>query len=147
MRIIKIITLLTYLFMTACNAKTVSPEIEIVPPAEFKSRLEKDTNAYLLDVRRPDEFAAGHLKGAHFLNWLDEKTFKKDAVNLDKSKTIYLYCRSGRRSNEAAVYLADKGYKVVDMDGGILAWTENKFPIVADNPDVVDTFKDDNDIE
>lgn len=132
MKLLKIFSLIAVLFMTVCSAKATNPNVEVVTPEEFQSRLSEDPNAYLLDVRRPDEFAAGHLQGAHLLNWLDTDTFKTNAQKLDKSKTIYVYCRSGRRSNEAANYLARQHYKVVDMEGGILAWEKEKRPVVTE---------------
>ncbi len=116
--------------MTSCNVKSENPSVVVVSPIEFHTKLGEDADAYLLDVRKPDEFDAAHLKGAHLLNWLDEDSFKQGAENLDKSKTIYVYCRSGRRSNEAASYLAKQGYRVVDMEGGILAWQELGLPVV-----------------
>lgn len=119
--------------MTACNAKASNPDVEVVSPEKFQSMENGDPKGYLLDVRQPDEYAAGHLKGAHLLNWLDQDSFRKGADNIDKSKTIYVYCRSGRRSNEAAGYLAGQGYKVIDMDGGILAWEKDGLPIVTDD--------------
>lgn len=137
MRLVKFFTFIIILVMTGCNVKaeTSNPEFDVVSPAEFQKRLSGDTSAYLLDVRRPEEFEAGHLRGAHLLNWLDSEEFRREAEKLDKSKTIYVYCRSGRRSNEAAVYLADRGFHVVDMDGGILAWEENKLPVVTARED------------
>lgn len=131
MKTLKIIIFLATLFMTACSAKATGNDVEVVSPTEFQALLKDDPNAYLLDVRRHDEYAAGHLEGAHLLNWLDSATFRKEAIGLDKHKTIYVYCRSGRRSNEAANYLAGKGYKVIDMDGGILAWEHDHLPITT----------------
>lgn len=115
--------------MTACNSK--ASNVEVVSPEVFQTKISQDYDAYLLDVRQPEEYEAGHLKGAHLLNWLDSDQFMAKAGELDKSKTIYVYCRSGRRSNEAANYLAGLGYKVVDMDGGILAWEKSGRPIVS----------------
>lgn len=119
--------------MTACNAKASNPDVEVVSPEKFQSMENGDPKGYLLDVRQPDEYAAGHLKGAHLLNWLDQDSFMKEADSIDKGKTIYVYCRSGRRSNEAAGYLAGQGYKVIDMDGGILAWEKDGLPVVTDD--------------
>ena len=123
MKFLKVLSLTATLFMTGCNAKASDPSIEVVSPMEFQSKMDNDSNRYILDVRRPEEFAAGHLHGAHLLNWLDT----------DKSKTIYVYCRSGRRSNDAANYLSDQGYTVVDMDGGIIAWEKDGFPVTVDS--------------
>jgi rhodanese-related sulfurtransferase len=122
-----LITLLAVLGIgTGCSSvknAAAGGSIEVVTPQEFKSRLQADKAACLLDVRRPEEFSAGHLAGAHPLNWLDSTTFDNGAKRLDKSKTLYVYCRSGHRSNLAAHHLAAHGFKVVDMKGGYLAWT------------------------
>lgn len=137
MRLSVIFTFIIGLIMTGCNAKASNAEVEIVSPEVFQSRLLEDSAAYLLDVRKPDEFAVGHLMGAHLLNWLDTDRFKHEAEKIDKAKTIYVYCRSGRRSNEAARYLAEKGYNVVDMEGGILAWEEHNLPVVIGSDDAI----------
>lgn len=49
---------------------------------------------------------------------------------LDKAKTYYVYCRSGRRSHDAAQKMMAAGLHVVDMQGGYLAWTEQGLPVV-----------------
>lgn len=129
MRFLQIFTLMFTLFMTACTTKASSHDVEVVTPQEFQERLGSDSEAYLLDVRKPDEYEAGHIAGAHLLNWLDTDNFNVGSEKLDKSKTICVYCRSGRRSSEAAGYLAGQGFKVVDLDGGILAWEKEGLPI------------------
>ena len=121
----------------SCNAQDAN--VKVLAPAEVKAAVEKDANATLLDVRKPEEFAQGHLKGATLMNWLDESAFKQQATTLDKSKTIYVYCRSGRRSNDAATYLAKQGYTVVDMKGGIMAWNSAKLPTTTLESDVFTT--------
>ncbi len=131
MKILKIVSLIALIVMTACGTKASNPNIEVVSPEVFQEKLSQDPDSYLLDVRTPDEYQAGHLEGAHLLDWLNQKDFKKESGNIDKTKTVYVYCRSGRRSNEAANYLANEGYKVVDMKGGILAWTDDKMPVVT----------------
>ena len=74
----------------------------------------------LLDVRRPDEFASGHIPGA--VLFTNELMTKADAENLlpNKNQRIYVYCRSGRRSKEASQKLVDYGYSNVIEIGGIL---------------------------
>ncbi|MCF0193156.1 MAG: rhodanese-like domain-containing protein [Prevotella sp.] len=118
----------------ACaNAKVSqgNDKVLVVTPANFKDALDKDSTIFLLDVRTADEYAEGHLKGAQLLDWKQTEAFKEGAKAFDKAKTVYVYCRSGRRSNAAAHYLAEEGFTVVDMDGGILAWTSNGFPTVS----------------
>ena len=74
----------------------------------------------LLDVRRPDEFASGHIPGA--ILFTNELMTKADAEKLlpNKEDQIFLYCRSGRRSKEASQKLVDYGYSNVIEIGGIL---------------------------
>ena len=129
MKFLKIFSIVAALFMAGCGVKASEPGIAVVSPQEFQTKLAEDQDAYLLDVRKPAEFASGHLQGAHLLNWLDTDKFKLDSKSIDKSKTIYIYCRSGRRSNAAATFLSREGYKVVDMDGGILAWEKAGLPV------------------
>lgn len=93
-----------------------------VEPEEFAKEISADSSAYLLDVRTPEEFAQGHIEGAHNLDWLDQEEFKKDVEEIPCGSTVYVYCRSGRRSGEAAEYLCSQGFDVVDLDGGYLAW-------------------------
>lgn len=104
--------------------KAEKNQIEKVSPQEFQTRLQADTSAYLMDARTGTEFAVGHLKGAHQLNWLDSTAFSNGVRLLDKSKTVYVYCRSGHRSGLAARNLANNGFKVIDMQGGYIAWTD-----------------------
>ncbi len=104
--------------------------MEILSPKQFQASLSQDPTALLLDVRTPVEFEEFHLKGAHLIDWFDNDHFKQEVVDLDKTKTLYIYCRSGKRSHEAATYLQSLGYKVVDMDGGILNWIADGLPVV-----------------
>lgn len=133
MRLLKILSVISALFMAACGVRANNPDVEVVSPQEFQQRLNEDSKGYLLDVRKPEEFAEGHLQGAALLNWLDPESFRQGVPHLDNTKTIYVYCRSGRRSNEAADYLAGQGYKVVDMRGGILGWEKENLPVVVDS--------------
>lgn len=106
---------------TGCKAGDAK-SVEVVTPKEFAQKLSEDSTATLLDVRRPDEYSEGHLKGAVLMNWLDLTAFEESTKTLPKGRTVYVYCRSGRRSSEAAKYLTARGFKVVDMRGGYLAW-------------------------
>lgn len=76
----------------------------------------------ILDVRRADEFAKGHIPGA--VNVANEDILSTEPTELpDKDQVIYVYCRSGRRSKEAAAKLAALGYTNIVECGGILDWT------------------------
>lgn len=76
----------------------------------------------ILDVRRPDEFAAGHIPGA--INVANETILNQPPAELpDKTALIYVYCRSGNRSKQAAAKLAAMGYTHIVEFGGIMDWT------------------------
>jgi Rhodanese-related sulfurtransferase len=96
-------------------------------PAEFEKLLRGDKSVQLVDVRRPEEFSEGHIENAVLINVLDSSTFiiKAEAM-LDKQKPVAVYCRSGKRSKDAAKKLSHKGFKVYDLDTGFLGWTSYK---------------------
>lgn len=76
----------------------------------------------LLDVRRADEYAEGHIPGA--INIANEEIGSDRPEGLpDLNQIIFVYCRSGRRSKEASKKLADLGYTQVYEFGGIIDWT------------------------
>ena len=78
--------------------------------------------AVLLDVRTPDEYAAGHIPGSLLIPF-DEIKVKSDQLPQDKNTEIVVYCRSGRRSAIAAETLISLGYaKIYDL-GAVSSWT------------------------
>ena len=88
----------------------------------------RETGYIILDVRRPDEFAAGHIPKA--INVPNETIGTADIPELpDKNQIIMVYCRSGRRSKEASEKLVKLGYTNIVEFGGILDW---KGEIVTD---------------
>ena len=109
-------------FMACANASDNKRKDIILEPKEYMERLKADSTAFLLDVRRANEYAEGHIPGATLLDVTNEPEFLKGIESLDKDKTIYIYCRSGRRSRIAAKHLIDNGFNVVDLQGGYSAW-------------------------
>lgn len=81
-----------------------------------------DTDFVLVDVRTPEEFAGGHIPGA--IQLTNETLTKQDAEKLlkNKTQTIYVYCRSGRRSKQSSQKLIDFGYTNVIEIGGIISY-------------------------
>lgn len=78
--------------------------------------------AVVLDVRRPDEFSAGHIPGAVNIN-LEDPSFATRIQELDRGATYAVYCHSGRRSAIAADQMVGSGFtSVVNLDGGVQAW-------------------------
>ena len=90
---------------------------------EFETMLAQDQTVQLVDVRTPEEYAENHLPGALNIDWKADD-FAEQAQMLDKDRPVLVYCRSGRRSAEAAATLDGIGLKTYNMKGGIIAWTE-----------------------
>ena len=88
---------------------------------EAVNMMAQETGYIILDVRRPDEFAAGHIPNA--INVPNESIGTDEIPELpDKDQLIMVYCRSGRRSKEAAEKLVKLGYTNIVEFGGILDW-------------------------
>ena len=95
---------------------------------EAVTMMAQETGYIILDVRRPDEFAAGHIPNA--INIANESIGTAEIPELpDKDQLIMVYCRSGRRSKEASEKLVKLGYTNIVEFGGILDW---KGEIVTD---------------
>ena len=115
---------------TACSQNYENYDVK-----EF-AELITDPNVVILDVRKADEFAEGHITGAILIDQFQSDFLEQAQAKLPKDKTIAIYCRSGRRSANAAGKLADVGYKCVNLKGGIIAWKEANMPVTKeDNPD------------
>ena len=116
----KILTLLLAVLglNTACSQNFENMEVK-----EF-AELITDSNVVILDVRKADEFAEGHIKGAINMDQGERDFMEKAKATLPLDKKIAIYCRSGRRSTNAAGRLATEGYQCVNLKGGILAWKE-----------------------
>ena len=90
--------------------------------AEAKESFSTPGDYIILDVRRADEFASGHIPGA--INFANEDIGTIPPSKLpDMNQTIYVYCRSGRRSKDASSKLVAMGYTHIIECGGISDWT------------------------
>ena len=81
----------------------------------------EQSQATLVDVRTPEEYAMGHINGATLLP-LDTLASRAEAALADKNANVIVYCQSGGRSAYAAAHLAAMGYSNVHDLGGILNW-------------------------
>lgn len=112
------------LVLSGCEKKEDDMEItyEKISMSEGLKRMEADEGYILLDVRRADEFASGHIPGA--VNLPNEQIGNDEIPSLpDKNQAIYIYCRSGHRSKQAADKLLALGYTNLVEFGGILDYT------------------------
>ncbi|WP_114313426.1 rhodanese-like domain-containing protein [Thermus caldifontis] len=111
------------LVLSACGPKG---SYQNIGPQELYQAL--DQGALVVDVRTPQEFAQGHVPGA--IN-LPVEDIVRWGDTLPKDKPVYLYCRSGNRSRQAAEYLKRKGYtNLYNLEGGVLAIERAGFPLV-----------------
>ncbi|MEJ6735779.1 MAG: rhodanese-like domain-containing protein [Flavobacteriales bacterium] len=98
--------------------ETISKDINV---AEFSELIAKG-EGQVLDVRTPDEWASGIVKGATKMNFFDND-FNTQLEKLDKNKPVYVYCKSGGRSGKATKQMKEMGFTAVyNLIGGIGAW-------------------------
>ena len=124
------------------QATTSSPEFPSLETLEIKGDIrhldsENFNNAIMLktgvliDVRTPKEFAMAHIKGAQNID-VKNSNFEAEVSKLDKNTPILVYCRSGGRSSKAMGKMEDLGYKVYNLDGGLLSWMADEMWITKD---------------
>ena len=119
------IVLILFVIVASCMSKPATEsQSKVLPVKEYAQALTTDTTAFLMDVRTPEEYAAGHIDGAVLYNVMDEEKFIAGIDTLSKEHTYYIYCRSGRRSQKAAKLMIESGLNVVDLQGGYNAWQE-----------------------
>ena len=80
----------------------------------------------LIDVRSAEEYAEGHIKGSLNLDFNAEDFVENANKTLNKENTLAVYCRSGRRSKEAAKRLVQEGFKIVELNQGFNEWKESQ---------------------
>ena len=96
---------------------------ESVDVDEFKKVITQE-NVQLLDVRTEQEFNEGHIANALNVDVKQDNFMEQAKEVLNSEKVIAVYCRSGRRSADAAARLSKEGFQVIDLKGGIIAWTK-----------------------
>ena len=118
------ITFLGFLFLAVTACATGDDKSKTALDAKSFSKKQEETKGAIVDVRTPKEFNEGHLQNAKNFNWKGSD-FDKEVSSLKKSEPIFVYCRSGRRSAEAASRMRAMGFKeVYELAGGIIAWEE-----------------------
>lgn len=105
-----------------------SSSFETVDCDAFERGMQQD-GVQLVDVRTAAEYQEGTLEGAVNIDYLQPDFAEKAAEQLDASRVVYIFCRSGHRSANAAKILAKQGYALVNLDGGYIAWTAAGKPI------------------
>ncbi|TLP82211.1 rhodanese-like domain-containing protein [Maribacter sp. ACAM166] len=104
------------LFILFSSAQIVVGQMESQSISEFISY--DSSKEILLDVRTPNEYAEGHIDGAVNIDWFSNN-FNAQVASMDKTKTIYVYCKKGGRSLKSQIRLDQLGFlHVINLDGG-----------------------------
>jgi phage shock protein E len=119
-----------------CSSAGPAPEdriIRTIPPTEASTLIEENVQRpefVIIDVRRPDEFAGGHIPGA--IN-IDSALFSEQIGGLDPDGTYVIYCQRGARSAGIRELMREAGFReVYEVEGGISAWKAVGLPVVAE---------------
>jgi len=131
--------LLTHCLLITCltNGQTsytdlvdglISKNVKTISVKDLKNRLDTQQETIILDAREKSEFKVSHIKGAIYCGY--SQYSKKALKNIDKSKTIIIYCSVGYRSGEIAEKLIKMGFTDVrNVYGGIFDWVNSGFPV------------------
>jgi len=120
--------LFVILLLISASFNTFSqPAVKHINVHDLATRL--DESLLLIDVRTDLEFDQGYIPGAININFLS-KNFEREVENYDRQRPIYLYCRSGHRSIQAAEKLISMGFQdVYSLNGGMIRWQQAKKPV------------------
>lgn len=105
---------------------SASSNDDILSVTEAQTRLEQDKTLFILDVRQPDEFRAGHINGSKLIP-LHE--LGRRINELPKDRDILCVCRSGGRSGAAQRQLQSAGYRALNLRGGLISWQQAGLPV------------------
>jgi rhodanese-related sulfurtransferase len=123
-----VVALLSVLGLSACGSS--GGTVTNMNSAAFAQKI-SDSAVVILDVRRSDEFAAGHLESALHID-VEAETFENEVAKLDKTKTYAVYCHSGRRSLIAIDAMKNDGFtSLVNLEGGISDWISTGHSVVT----------------
>jgi rhodanese-related sulfurtransferase len=129
MWIVALAALLILLFIGGCSLRGqvldgdgMVNSYKQISQEEAAQMMEEDDGHVIVDVRTQEEYDEGHIPGAICIP-NEEITDTKPELLPDVDQVILIYCRSGRRSKEAAEKLFNMGYTHIYEFGGIIDWT------------------------
>ena len=127
-RILVLLVALTAVVLAGCSS---SGTLETVSPEDAAAVIQENADVVVLDIRTPEEYAAGIIEGAVNIDFY-ASDFAAQLDSLDKDAEYVVYCRSDNRSGQAMDVFADLGFQTVtEVDGGLVAWYEAGLPVVA----------------
>jgi thioredoxin len=118
--------LFTYLLLStilaSCKGQT-KENVQTIDAKTFAEKLKTTNKPQLVDVRTPQEYAGGYIENATNVNW-NGNDFETKVAKYDKTKPIFVYCKVGGRSGQAAKKLAEMGFTTIyNLDGGMMKWS------------------------
>jgi len=115
--------------LRADDAKPAAAVEKKVTPDEAQKLIQQKKDLVILDVRTPEEFAAGHIAGAKNLDFHGDDFLQK-LKSLDKSKDYLVHCMAGGRSAQAVKKMEQEHFQTIyHMNGGLSAWKEAGKPV------------------
>lgn len=122
MKFTTVLSILITISVISCKGQEENNDVTKLSIDEAKTFLAENPEAVILDVRTPEEFKEGHIQGAVLINFFDQD-FKEQVAALDKEKSVYIYCRSGNRSEKAGRILSQLGFtEIFDIEDGFVGW-------------------------
>ena len=133
----KAFKILLVMAIMQCSLSSCGKDLsKTVSYKEFEKVVELTPSLTVLDVRTPDEFAAGHIPGAINIDYYDTDFAQKVKETVPADNSIALYCKSGNRSAKAGEILKDAYNNIIELGGGILAWEKGGLPVTTGNMDI-----------
>ncbi|MCB4791553.1 MAG: rhodanese-like domain-containing protein [Elusimicrobia bacterium] len=125
-----LVTMTAVIAFLSCPGLAAQASYKSISAKEFKAEIEKNSkNTVILDIRTPQEYESGHLKGSRNIDFYADD-FRTKLDSLDKTKKYLVYCRSGNRSSQALNMMKKLGFKyVIDLKNGIIDWQRNNYPL------------------
>ena len=120
----KFFFLIFFFFLSCVYSPNNAYKMINLSETEWVKLHDETEKSVIIDVRTDDEFSTGYIGGAVNIDFYMRNEFISEIDKLDKSKSYFIYCKSGGRSGQTCELMKQKGFKkVYNLEGGILGWT------------------------
>lgn len=120
----KFFFLFFFFFLSCVYSPNNADKMINLSEIEWVKLHDESEESVIIDVRTDDEFSTGYIEGAVNIDFYMGNKFISEIDKLDKSKSYFIYCKSGARSGQTCELMKQKGFKkVYNLEGGILGWT------------------------
>lgn len=119
----KFFFLFFFFFLSCVYSPNNADKMINLSESEWVKLHDESEESVIIDVRTDDEFSTGYIEGAVNIDFYMVNKFISEIDKLDKSKSYFIYCKSGARSGQTCELMKQKGFKkVYNLEGGILGW-------------------------